>query len=369
MLTPETPEILAQLQREESNLRAALDWAVSTRRAKHALQLASALVPFWFHTSAVNEGMAWLDQVLPMNLQVNTELALTRARARDGYAEFLRMMGQTQRARQLAEEAILDWRHAGEVGRPHLAFALFGMSRLALFQGQENLAHDAAQEALELYTALQEPRGQARALRRLAEWALNELDYDASQEWITRAIALADAAGNLFELGIGYVQRGDIARAAGKFSLALKDYETAQQMNQTAQEMFLQIQATRALGISAALAGDLPRGESLLAESTQLAMAVNSHSILAEVLAGLALCAALQNQVARAMRWLGVMDVMLEAAQTVLIVPEILEHEQTLELVKQQASEEQINRWYAEGRGLTLEEAMARLPKVEEAGV
>jgi predicted ATPase/transcriptional regulator with XRE-family HTH domain len=359
LLQPESAEALARVRLEQDNVRAALDWAVSTGRADKALELVGALVPFWYHTSAINEGAAWIDRVLPMKVQLNQELAFTRARVRDGYAEFLRMTGEGRSARALTEEAIADWRRAGAAARPYLGFALLGFSRLALYQGDDEAARASAQEALAIYTELQDPVGQARAWRRLAEWALHDMDYAYAMECIDHAIAFADATANTFERGIDYLQRGDIARARGKYDLAEQDYKSARRENETMPDVFLQARLTRGMGALAALRGEVAQSEMLLRQATRLAFEIKSRSAVAYCFASLALHAALQKQTARAMRWLGAMDAALEAVQMVLVVPELLEYEQTMELVNQQAPRERLQKWYAEGNVMSAEQAAA----------
>ncbi len=366
MLHPPSPDAIAQLHTEESNLRTALDWTISSGRGEYALELAGALVPFWYHSSQMSEGMAWLAQVLNMNLQVNAELAFTRARARNGYAEFLRLVGATAPARELLEQAIMDWRRSGERGRAHLAFALLALSRLALYQGDDELAGKAAHEALEVYQRLGDELGQARSYRRLTEWALNELDYAYASECIERALDLSNAVGNLFERAADFLQRGDIARARGDYVRAQNDYRAAQEVNQIANEVLIETQLLRRLGLVAALRGDLAQAEGILARAIRVASAVKNRVNLAYVFAALALCAALQKRPDAAMHWVGTMDASLEALANVLIVPEVIEYELTQELVRQQASEADIEKWYAEGRLLSPEQAVAKLLTLAE---
>ena len=364
MLQPASVNALAHLQAEESNLRAALDWTLSSGNGEYALELAGALVPFWYHASQVNEGIAWLDQVLTMNVQVNAELAFTRARARDGYAEFLRMVGNVGPARKLLEEAILDWQRAGEPGRPYLGFALLALSRLALYQGDDALAQQTGEQALQVYAALGDTIGQARAWRRLAEWALNELDYAYSTECIEHAMKLSKSSENQYERGVDYLQRGDIARARGDYVRALQEYENSREVNRTANEVFVETRLLRRFGLLAVMQNDFARGEILLTRAANLALSLNSRPTLAYVFGAMALSAARQARPDDAMRWAGVMDAMLDSAKIVLVVPEIIEHELTLELAKQQASELQRQKWYEEGRKLSPEQAVARLPFV-----
>lgn len=359
VLRPESADALSRVRLEQDNVRAALDWAVGAGRATEALQLVGAMMPFWYHTSAIDEGALWIDRVLPMNVELNQELAFTRARVRDGYPEFVHMTGEPHPARVLAEQAIADWRSAGEAGRPYLGFALLGLSRLALYQGANELARSTAQEALEIYRDLQDATGQARAWRRLAEWALHDMDYAYAAECIDKAFLLSATTTNVVERGTDYLQRGDIARARGKYDLAEQEYEFARRENDGVQDEFFQARLARRMGVIAARRGEYAESETLLRQAARIALDKASRPTIAYCFASLALSAALQKQTARAMHWLGAMDAALEAVQMVLVVPELLEYEQTMELVNRQAPRERLQKWYAEGNVLSGEQAAA----------
>ena len=68
---------LRRLQREHDNIRAALEWGLSSpARAQQGVELATALIWFWVKPGLFEEGKRWLDRALSM-----TGPGIARARA------------------------------------------------------------------------------------------------------------------------------------------------------------------------------------------------------------------------------------------------------------------------------------------------
>ncbi len=62
---PQQLEWLDQLEAENDNLRAALEWSLTQAEDGEAsLRLAGALPVFWYQRGYINEGLAWLEKVL-----------------------------------------------------------------------------------------------------------------------------------------------------------------------------------------------------------------------------------------------------------------------------------------------------------------
>ncbi len=56
-----------RLDREQDNLRAALQWAIEQHESELAQRLAGALQPFWFRRGYWSEGRRWLEEALAMD--------------------------------------------------------------------------------------------------------------------------------------------------------------------------------------------------------------------------------------------------------------------------------------------------------------
>lgn len=103
------------------------------------------------------------------------------------------------------------------------------------------------------------------------------------------------------------------------------------------------------------------RGEKLLVEAVQLALNASANSPLPLLFAAFAHRAVLQGHTEQAMKWLGCMDRALQTMHTVLVGPEVIEYASTVALARQRALDAKLETWRAQGRALTLQDALARL--------
>jgi predicted ATPase len=360
MARVESVQVYGQLKREHENVRGALEWALASGRNRDALNFAAALVPFWYHSSAMMEALEWLEPVLAMPGSDEPQLLLARAQVRNVYADFLRINGDMRRARIVSEQAIEDWKQVGKGGESHLAFAYLALGRTALWQGDLDVAEHSARAALELYTVLEDVSGQANALRRLGEWAATMQEYEFAVECLDRAITLTRDL-NAFSRAVALLERGDIARWQGNYGAARRFYEAADRINNTDPDSFLDLRLLQHFGILTAQEGDPAEGRRLLAEAARRAIRKNTRFNLVSVFKDLAYCAALLNEPQEAMRWTGVMEMLLDAYSAVLVNPSQAEHAITLELLATQAPSEQLDRWRREGAAMPLEQVLLEL--------
>ncbi len=358
MARVESAQVFGALKREQENVRAALEWALGARRDRDALNLAAALVPFWYHASAMREALRWLEPVLAMSGADDPPLLSARARVRNVYADFLRINGDMRRARTVSEQAIEDWKRVGKEGERDLAFAYVALARTALWQGEPETSVPAAQAALELYRMLKDTLGEANALRRLGEAALAQMDYGAARGYLDSAVALTADSANVFVRAVSLLERGDVARAEGDTAGAREYYRRAAEVNARAPEFFLEMRLMHRLALAALMEGDVLKGKELLMEAARRAIRNHTRFNLVLVFKDLAYCAAVLNDPEAAMRWTGVMENLLRAYDAKLVHPDRREHERTLALVGTQATVEELARWRREGMKMTMGEVL-----------
>lgn len=349
------------LDPDRDNLRAALEWTITHGEGALALRLAASLSSYWDRKSAVGEGTRWLDRVLAMDTRLDEDLLFARAKARDTYAEFVRLNGDYGRARKLLEQALDDWRGAGERGKPYLANALIPSSRVALDQGDDDLAYELGLESLRVNTELNDLAGLCQSYRRLADWALTQRNFTAAGEYVARSMEFAEAADSDHERCTTLRFRGDLARSLGNYDAANADYALALKLNETIKDDYATIRMERSLGVVALLQGDLTRGETLIRQAAQLADTVGNHAALALSFSNAAFGAALRGNPQRAAQLLGGMDTLIEKVQMRLIAPDLFEYEQTIQLLETQAPTIDLECWRQEGKNLSSPDSLALL--------
>ncbi|MBI5653614.1 MAG: tetratricopeptide repeat protein [Chloroflexi bacterium] len=187
----EQSSALNRLEREHTNLRGALRFALERGEHLKALRLGNALTGFWDVRGNLGEGREWLRQILETRPAAVTDSASRELRAAFGWAQ--------------ANAGLLASKHGDLVAANQLASA-----------------------ARAIFIALDAPTGSATALSILGSIARMQSDWSGAQnllnESLTRARALDNqqlVASALRNLGIVAELQGDYARARDLFEQSL----------------------------------------------------------------------------------------------------------------------------------------------------
>jgi predicted ATPase len=137
-------EMLASLEADHDDFRAALEWARSYPR--DLLSLASLLGWFWHLRSHYREGRTWLEQALALN---PIDPSRERARALWALSMILNWQGDVAAARPLAEESLALWRTTDDPLELALALESIGWSQF--FESDYQSALQSMEDCLESY--------------------------------------------------------------------------------------------------------------------------------------------------------------------------------------------------------------------------
>jgi non-specific serine/threonine protein kinase len=256
---PQSGQALDRLETDRANLREALHRLGRDGEPIAQLRLAAALGWFWYLRGPYAEGRAWLTRALT---GATTAPPALRAKA------------------------------------------LVALAALALFQGDDAAAAPAAEEALRLGRAHDEPFQTAHALYTLGAVARRAGDWDGATTRYEEAIGLFRELGAapwlaaaLVNLGRAALGRGDLAAAGEGFDEAL----TLQRgtANLWTFATLLQLAEVRRRQ------GDTPAAARLYREGLDLCARVASPAELADVLLGLAALASQTGSPAPAARLVG----------------------------------------------------------------
>jgi predicted ATPase/DNA-binding XRE family transcriptional regulator len=161
---PEAGVLMARLETEHDNLRAALGWAQESGSLVPGLRLAGALQRFWEVGGHLSEGRLWLGELLSGAgaQSADTNAAAARAAALTGAGNLARGQGRYAEARALIEESLALQRAVGDRGGE--AYALFRLGTVAREQGDNAWARAIYEECEAVYRALADHAGLASVL-------------------------------------------------------------------------------------------------------------------------------------------------------------------------------------------------------------
>ena len=139
------------MEREQDNLRAALQWAIEQHDGELAQRMAGALQPFWFKRGYWSEGRRWLEEVVAMHPGAGPDPAV-RAKALYSAGMLARFQGDFARARMLCVQSLELYRTLAD--QAGVVMALVQLGRICSFQDDQTAAQAFMAEAASLMDAL-----------------------------------------------------------------------------------------------------------------------------------------------------------------------------------------------------------------------
>ena len=393
---PDQTRWLAKLDRQIDNLRAALEWSRETGHDwEGRLKIAVMLDRFWMVKGYYTEGRKHLMDVLaqpeasartPLRAKALNWAGALAAQQRDypaaralyaesqaiqeelgdkqGVASCLNNLGlmaceqgDYTRARPLLEQSLAIDRELGDKG--DIAISLGNLGLVVHEQGEYALARAYYEEGLALKRELGDRYGIAILLNNMGTIALDEGDDEAARALYEESLALRQELGDrrgiamtLDNLGVMAARQGDseIAHSLLEQSLALKrEMGDRGGVGNTLEH----------LGMTARKAGDHGRAFALLTQGLELLQDVGDTSGTVRALEALAHLAVEQDRWEHAVRLYGSAEALREAIGMPLAPVERQEREEKLSRVRAETVDEVLARLWSEGRGMTMEQAIA----------
>ncbi|MCA1843491.1 MAG: tetratricopeptide repeat protein, partial [Actinobacteria bacterium] len=231
---------LARLRSEDDNLRAALEWSLSSGENVSALRLGAALFVYWYLSGQLVEGVARLEKILACTSELRRP---ARVGALNGLGLLRLQLGDREAAGRLHDEA---WRLAREIGDVlGQAIGALSANQLALAQG------DVAQ---------------ARAYLEEARGIVEHQEGSALLTWV------------YFDLGWVELATGDVGAAETAFRRSLDTAGDSQSaLSQATSD-------GAALALTAALRGDRPGSLQMASAALNDARSMGMSEVLTMVL-------------------------------------------------------------------------------------
>ena len=356
LVGPDPLKWLRQLDIEYDNLRVALRTALEDKATDKGLRLVCALYGFWFVRGFFSEERALAALFLSSSdgMDSRTKLICARVLYQAGWIAILQNDYATGDS-QLRESIALCQELGDDRGT---AQALVYLCFAELIHGNSALARSLIDQAL----ALLQPQGERRTLALALIFhglVLREQgDYTAARASMHKALALRrelddkrGIAGCLMDIGTtAYVQGDPSAESL---------LETSLKMSEELADQFGIPRCLHDLGEISLSHGDLVRARVRFAQGLQIFRDQGDKRNAIQCLEGLAGVAAANSQVVDAARLLGAAQDAREAMGVPLPVNCRANYDRTLWVVRQRLDEATLAATWAEGRAMTMEQAIA----------
>jgi predicted ATPase/class 3 adenylate cyclase len=309
-----------RLEHELDNVRAALDWFVSSGRAEDALRMTSALARFWLAHAHVSEARRWLSVALALG--DGGVSADTRAAALWTAAQLATAQSDWEGAVPLFEEARGLYRESGRHRDESLALSY--LSFVALRRDDLGAAASFSDDALRIAREIDDARAESAALMALADVRSAEGDHRTALELYEGAVELRRSLGDpvlvsdaIYNLGLIAFYGDDYTRARTVFEESLGIARSLDETPYIAAAQFM-------LAELDLLAGDAGGG-ARARESLAIYSELEDDRSRARCLALLAGAAALEGSFEEAARLVGASEALRGGAPPDLFESPILE--------------------------------------------
>jgi predicted ATPase/DNA-binding XRE family transcriptional regulator len=342
---------LDRLEAEHDNLRAALEWSLSSQDdTEVGLQLTGALSHFWYVREYHNESRVWLERALKIGGS-----AAASARVLVSAGRLAWFQGEFARVNTLVEESLSLYRHLGDDAGA--AFALLVLGRTAVSQGDLVRGETLVEKSLGLFRQQGNRWGIARAFIILGDRNLFEGAVERAESRFRTGLEIArdleDAEGvalSLLYLGRAARLRGDAAHASTLLEESLTVFEGSNDSRGVAEVLLEMGRVAHSHGYDeqalALCRRSLDRSRKL-DNKTQIAFCL---ALAGEIL--------VSRDAVRATTLFGAADTLLRSLEAVLDPSGSLEYDGSLANAHARLGGEAFAKAWQRGRMMTLGQAM-----------
>ena len=372
----EGPEMLRWLDRLEAeldNFRAAMEWALD-RKPEAALQLAASLRWFWQSRGSLAEGRRWLRDSLahfealsPVEGEARRGRLALRAKGLAAAGTMAFAMGELHAARTLLEESAALARETGEQRTLGSALGMLGFA--VVWLGDAAAADAVIEEGLRLCQATNDRRD-IIAIKTVQGVLATQLkgDFAAAQAYLEETMQLLRELGNPWLTATSIMGFGAMMAYKGNYTEAIAHFEEGETLFRQLgdRHMVIAMQSERA-HIERRL-GHYSQAVALYSKTLSGWQETGNRAALAHELECFAFIASAQSQAPRAACLLGAAEALRASVDSPMQASERLEYDQAVSAVRAQLDGAAFERAWAEGRMMTMEQAVALALEANQQG-
>jgi predicted ATPase/class 3 adenylate cyclase len=350
------------LDAEYDNLRSALEWGLE-QNVEKALRLGSAVPLFWIKRGYEGEGRRLLMEALTRaqtlwSEATTPEWIMLQARVWNALGYFANAQGDTIGSLKAFERSAELFRQVGEKRMLARVLSSIGLGRRLL--GQIEAAYTAAEEAVALAREVGDKVTLGGALANMAGvMAFTEHDLNKVRAYAEEGIRLLKEAGSQWPLAM-------ILYGYGAFAARWGFYEEARSHFETSLTLFTVLKDRHRISmIHSELAhlerqqGHFAQAKSLYRETIQAWQSIGHRAAVAHQLESFAFIAKAQEEDQRAAKLFGAAEALRENPNLPMNPMEQVEYQREVNDLRANMDEATFARAWAEGRAMTMEQAIA----------
>jgi tetratricopeptide (TPR) repeat protein len=346
-----------RLETEHDNLRVALQWCVENGEAETGLKIGAALWRFWSVRGHLREGRERLVELL--NMPGADARTKARADALNGAGNLAHTQGDYAAARAFHEESLTIRREIGD--QRGVAGSLGNLGNVAHAQSDYAAARAFYEQSLDISRTLSNRAAEAINLCCLGNLCADQGDYAGARASYEQSLVIARELGNRWLEAHNLNNLGLVASAQGDYATAQAHYEQALVIARELGNRGSEAYNLNRLGLAACRQRDYARARALCEESLSLSREVGVKGSIAWSLHILGLVACREGDTAAArvllaesltVRWelgdkVGITDCLEGMAKLAFVVATSVAPDETAKAVTTSGMERAARLWGA----------------------
>jgi predicted ATPase/class 3 adenylate cyclase len=346
---------------EMDNLRAALEWGLQNN-IEIILNLAANIAMSLSISGGQLEGIAMLKLALekfrtlpPSENDVRRKRDELLMRACFSLGTITVGSGDIVLSRSALQEAIRIARLLGDKFMLGYSLEMYANSS-NFIKAEDSLP--AAQEGLEIFTELNDSAGLAMAYSNLSRWAAINGNFEESQKYLALLQEISRDIPVSFQSGILFLGLASSARFQGKFETAKKHFEAGLKMfERVGHKGFMTVMITEIAHTKRAM-GNFAEAKQTYRETIKIFQDMGNRPSVAHQLECFAMIAIVEEEPQRAAKLFGAADAIREATGHKPTDEEQAEEAQFITRLHTMLSVAEFNALWAEGKSMTMEQAV-----------
>lgn len=343
------------------NLRAALEWGLQNN-LEDMLELAANIAMSLSVSGGQVEGTALLKAALekfralpPAENDTTRRREELLMRACFSLGTITVGSGEIMLSRSTLQEAITIARHLGD--KFMLGYSLEMFSNASNFIKAED-SLPAAQEGLEIFKELNDNVGIALGYGNLARWAAINGNFGESEKYLALLQGIAKDIPLSFQSGVLLLGLASSARFQGQFETAKKHFEAGYKMFERVGHKGFMTVMTAEIAHTERAMGNYSNARNTYKETIKVFQDLGNRPAVAHQLECFAMIAVLEEEPQRAAKLFGAADALREVTGHKPTDEEQAEEAQFMSRLRAMLPEVEFNAFWAEGKSMTMEQAI-----------
>lgn len=360
LVGPSQSEWLTRFDRENDNLRAALEYALARDSAGLAARLVIQIWRYWYVRGASAEGRRWADLVLGQRERLSPfELGKMLSTA----GVFARRQGDYVGARNFHEECLALRREQGD--KHGIAICLSNLATLTQDQGDLDQAGTLVEECIRLLREIGDERNLAVALQNYGMNLVFQGRYEAGAAVLEENLQLRTKRGDRWGIGVALSALGDIPFYQGDYAKAETIYAEALSIMREMGDKGAAAELLTSLGRAAAGRRDEERARSLYVESLEMFLDLQESRGMVVGFIAVALLFLARAQAGKAARLFAAAGSLMDKMHMVLFPADRAEYESGVATARRALGETFFAQSQIAGRALSVRQAYSLALELE----